>query len=638
MQAGAAALIDLGGADVYGRQGTRRSCGVNGGAAFGAGFLLDLAGDDLYRAGVDVTCRGQACQIGSFGVNGGGAFGAGFLLDAAGDDTYQAGVRATLESPCGNLTLVTQQFVAMPCDIGSRGTNGGGFLGAGALLDLAGNDTYQAGNDAACLATTTGMCDVGADGVNGGAAKFYLDGVGSLLDLAGDDEYVVGRNATCTASDLCNVASWGVNGGGATGPGLLFDRAGTDWYDDQGDATGTDKTVVPKSFTGAQVDYPHLPGEDPPEPPAETTPAPDPEPHVIVGIPDTGLNPYHDVFSRPNRTDHPCTYIDHFPCDIPALNLSLDIDDYDAAVKADRAVWENVEPGRWYWIPGTVFVAVSCFDPGDQCILGSGHHGTGGASSIITEAPDALIAYKHGGPSNRPFHDRGIPVDVFSSAWSNFVDTPAPAGTCEDVYDWTRNEPILVRSAGNEKGTTLDECEKADPGVISVGGAYAEDRTHETDSSKQPEVVSYYCRPLALGNSTSAMGTPLCGTSFSAPTVAGSLAKVILGIRRHTGYTGSLQDNAVDPVANVTIGDLRDALNRTASYDPTPRYNTTGDPTDLPLNPVAPWLQWGWGFYDGWVANATLDHLLGTEEAPPKSDAARRYMEAQFLVKETVYG
>lgn len=112
--------------------------------------------------------------------------------------------------------------------------------------------------------------------------------------------------------------------------------------------------------------------------------------------------------------------------------------------------------------------------------------------------------------------------------------------------------------------------------------------------------------------------------------------RVILEVRRSTGYTGGLTDGFVDPVAGRTIHDLRDAMNRAASYDPEPRYDTTGRIGDPPLNPVAPWVQWGGGFYAGWVANATVDHLLGDPQ-PPKSMAARGYMAAQHAVKKALY-
>lgn len=127
----------------------------------------------------------------------------------------------------------------------------------------------------------------------------------------------------------------------------------------------------------------------------------------------------------------------------------------------------------------------------------------------------------------------------------------------------------------------------------------------------------------------------VCGTSFATPTVAGALSKVILGLREVSGYTGGIQDNYVDPVLGVSVHDLRGAMNRTASYEPEGQYPSH---TGIPVNPVAPWVQWGWGFYDGLVANATLAHLLGTQEAPEKPDEAQLYMETVHTARSLYYG
>lgn len=131
----ASALVDLGGADAYilDEDAYGNTWGGTGGAAVGAGFLMDMAGADTYVGG-------------SQGVHGGGSGGAGFLLDVEGDDAYTAD---------------------------RDGVNGGAYRGSGLLIDLAGADTYAASYS----------------GVNGGA---YNGGSGSLLDLAGDDNYQAG--------------------------------------------------------------------------------------------------------------------------------------------------------------------------------------------------------------------------------------------------------------------------------------------------------------------------------------------------------------------------------------------------------------------------------------------------------------
>jgi len=146
-----AALIDLDGNDVYDATDPAdieaNSCGVNGGGVFGSGFLFDAAGADTYRAG-------------NVGVNGGGHFGIGLLLDQAGGDSYTAA---------------------------DQGANGGAYVtGHGALIDLDGDDTYDAG-------TAT-------RGVNGGG---YMAGVGLVVDIGTLETFVDNEVFTCHATEVC---------------------------------------------------------------------------------------------------------------------------------------------------------------------------------------------------------------------------------------------------------------------------------------------------------------------------------------------------------------------------------------------------------------------------------------------------
>lgn len=185
-QPGAAAVIDLLDADTYGDADDPRSCGVNGGGYFGAGFLADLGDDgDRYITG-DTHCESVFVH-GSCGANGGGVAGVGLLFDRGGDDVY---------------------------DADDAGANGGGYLGGlGTLVDAGGNDEYQAG----------------IFGVNGGG---YVGGAGVLVDADGSDSYV--------------ARGLGANGAGSAGFGLLVDGGGQDDYrtTDDGDHDQDESEMV----------------------------------------------------------------------------------------------------------------------------------------------------------------------------------------------------------------------------------------------------------------------------------------------------------------------------------------------------------------------------------------------------------
>lgn len=386
--------------------------------------------------------------------------------------------------------------------------------------------------------------------------------------------------------------------------------------------------------------------------PSDSTPDPNPA-YVVVGVPDGGVNPYHEVFHRPGYTDPPCAYLDAFPCSIRALNLSIGLyDNYAEAVEADAAVWDSVIPGEWYWIPRTPFVAVrplTGFGEDAVSLLAPSAHGTATTSLVLQENPDARLAFMQVNPqgygldSHDVFADAGITVDVLSvSLATNQVGAPLPSQqACNVAHSFfLADAPLYVKGAGNTGGSTLQDCWASDPSIIAVGGAYAHDRSSDALSFRETEVVSYFCPPVALAESISGYqeGETNCGTSYAAPMVAGALSRVVLSLRKASGYGGLSSGNVLDPILGVSGGAVRDAMNLTATYEPEARFNN-GDFSGarVPLNDAAPWLQWGWGFYDSTRTNATLAHITGGDLAPDKPEA-REHMERLHDARERLYG
>ncbi|HUR24652.1 MAG TPA: PKD domain-containing protein [Candidatus Thermoplasmatota archaeon] len=380
------------------------------------------------------------------------------------------------------------------------------------------------------------------------------------------------------------------------------------------------------------------------------------QPHVLVGVPDSGINPYHDQYSRPELTAHPCTYIRDYPCSVPSLNLSLDEPDFAGAFAKDKALWQSIRPGDVFWIPRTNIVAALCEDfyfrhpasnpegavstEPEYCILDDYEaHGTHTTSSVLMENPDALIAFKEGGSSIAMFQEAGIPVDLFSVSWGTAVPIPTPGVGPLSEGRW---RPFVVKAAGNDPRPGLSDSGNGQSHVLYIGGGgpgLVSDREGEMLAATVPEAVSYFCRGFAGTQTVTEMASG-CGTSYATPTVAGGLSKALLGVRRASGYDGSGMDSGwADEVAGLSVGAFRDAFNRTASYEPTYEYPEAEASTLLgaPVNPAAPWLQWGWGFYDGAVADTTLAYLLGAA-TPDKSAEAKQFMAAQYEVRKAYYG
>jgi len=287
----AALLIDLGGNDVY--TNNAGGCGRDGGVAvcidhggndkylapdrcyvqgfgfLGVGMLVDLAGNDVYKAkhfsqgagimGVgalwdkagDDTFRANAfCQ-------GAGMFGLGMMLDDSGDDVYDCATMGQGSATTLGLGILSDlegnDQYRLACDTtldalgGLPGYGQGGALsfraypwekklvaygGVGMLVDDKGNDTY----------TSKGWCCQGGS---------YIMSLGVLVDNEGDDHYVCGTgqgsgihvtNAILIDKKGNDVYEGGFRAGGSGGdrsPGFLIDYEGNDVYKSATSSFGT---------------------------------------------------------------------------------------------------------------------------------------------------------------------------------------------------------------------------------------------------------------------------------------------------------------------------------------------------------------------------------------------------------------
>ncbi len=196
-------VIDMGGDDKYNGAGANATQGAG---VLSFGFLIDHAGNDQYTA--DDFAQGSAFM------------GVGALFDEAGDDTYTARASAQGSGHFG-IGVAIDGAGRDTWRVVNNGQGYGGAVGAGLLLDAAGDDVYEA-NDSSItnpspqspehntsLSQGAGFGDRGQHGGIGG-------GTGMLVDLAGNDKY------------SCGVMCQGV--GYYFGDGILYDGAGNDSY------------------------------------------------------------------------------------------------------------------------------------------------------------------------------------------------------------------------------------------------------------------------------------------------------------------------------------------------------------------------------------------------------------------------
>lgn len=205
---GAAMLLDVEGNDRYKSKRLSQGAGM-----LGFGLLCDLKGDDTYQmwtdghgaayfgVGLAIDNMGNdTYKIWGDGQGYGGICGVGTLINRTGDDYYYAEKDTTVVFRSDYWHSEKGQYnytYAQGCGIGRRGdiTDGHAWAGGmGTLIDLSGNDKYEAG------------------GWSQGCGYWY--GMGFLYDRTGNDEYI--------------STHWAQAAGAHFAIGCLFDEGGND--------------------------------------------------------------------------------------------------------------------------------------------------------------------------------------------------------------------------------------------------------------------------------------------------------------------------------------------------------------------------------------------------------------------------
>jgi len=164
-------MIDLAGNDTH----IATTPGVQGGAVLGVSMLLDLEGNDVYRAR-DVA---QGSALGGVGI----------LVDYAGDDGY-AGYRRVQGQAVGGIGILIDRDGSDRYHAAMWGQGFGGPLGFGLLDDLAGKDRYVLGGlYLNSFAPETPGYEGWGQGVGSGLRSAANGGIGVILDGGGDDVY-----------------------------------------------------------------------------------------------------------------------------------------------------------------------------------------------------------------------------------------------------------------------------------------------------------------------------------------------------------------------------------------------------------------------------------------------------------------
>ncbi|HET6399151.1 MAG TPA: S8/S53 family peptidase [Candidatus Thermoplasmatota archaeon] len=385
-----------------------------------------------------------------------------------------------------------------------------------------------------------------------------------------------------------------------------------------------------------------------------------PVPHVVVADIDSGINVYHERFraERPLDPAFLASLVDSRTGRPPVwVNLTWE-GTYEERFEADRDVWSRLERGVLYYFAGTRVLGIG-FDARTQNVIldgPDGSHGTATAGAVFDHNPEAVLVMVEGvgDPQAEAWVAEQPWIDIVTMSYGPPGSVPG-SGTAMGLQThmatkqmW-RAGMVPVGAADNTPALAPNDETAGPPWVLGVAGDHPETSCREHLSGTLPDYTADFTQELPTADSVDGRRRT-SGTSFSTPTVAGVASKVLLEVRKawdHTG-TGAVevqQDDArtyrvlahqsertgpgMGLVRNV---DLREALNRTASYFGFGECQGTG------VNPAAPWLQQGWGHVGPETVNATVAHLLGIEEAPRKPETARTFMEANMAYRRQLWG
>jgi hypothetical protein len=409
--------------------------------------------------------------------------------------------------------------------------------------------------------------------------------------------------------------------GCATPPQIVSDRDGDGLSDEEEARLGTNPDLFDTDGDGVGDGDEVAAGTDPLSAPKHA--------RVVVAVIDSGINVYHERFQRaggiPDSVLSTLT-LDGKPPERVALATT---GDYEERVKKDKQTWNSLKPGVLYHFEGTSILAVS-FSAEETTILDDSGHGTMTSGAVLDANPEAIVVLVEGITDAAEAWAAEQPwIDFVSMSYGPPGSVPGSGRLLFDgaTYRNTRTMwnagKVPVGAADNSAALAPTDETAGPPWVVGVAGDHPETACRRHTSGTAPDFTAAFTQQLPTHTSINETRR-VSGTSFSTPTVAGSMSLVLLEVRRAWGHTEGIVDNAlaVGPEGTLTNAGLRESFNRTATYFPAGACM----PPSAPVNPAAPWLQQGWGHIGPELANATLAHILGTTEAPAKPEGARIFM------------
>ncbi|HEX2293725.1 MAG TPA: S8 family serine peptidase [Actinomycetota bacterium] len=392
--------------------------------------------------------------------------------------------------------------------------------------------------------------------------------------------------------------------------------------------------------------------------PVSATPAaakPKAEPRVVVAVIDTGFNAFHEYFYKGGPLYGRTAPSSVTPAVLREFGIGKDqiirvrrtgnfAEDFAKA----KAQFESIEKGEPYWFAGTNVIGISFL--GDKERLrpdgDASSHGIGTSASVLTANPEAIVVavedWNVDAAEKWAFTHPA--VDIVSTSYGPATSYPTFQNLSFSYTGVVENGKAHFGAAANDP--TYSGLDETSGPWWTIGVAGFEEGAsggRQVSSGQVPDFVGDFTQDLPYCRSCEEGLSSVGGTSFATPRSAGTFSKVLLEMRRAAGHTGGIVKTGkgapllVAGKKKLTVWDMRRALEEAAYYPTTGEYSTEGgvDPTSVPVNDAAPWVQTGWGLISPArqysVVKEMLAHLgVGGKPTRTKPQAACDFMTANM--------
>jgi hypothetical protein len=373
-------------------------------------------------------------------------------------------------------------------------------------------------------------------------------------------------------------------------------------------------------------------------------------PRVVVAVIDSGINAYHEFFYQGGPL-----YGKARPSSVtPAVLKEFGIED-DHVIRVERTgdfaadfakakdEFEAIEKGEPYWFEGTNVIGISFLDQAPRLRPdgNASSHGIGTAGAVLAANPEAIVvAVEQINPESEKWAFTHPAVDIVSTSYGPPTSYPTLNHLSSSYTGVVENGKVHFGAAANDP--TYSGVDETSGPWWSIGIAGFEEGSSEgrqVFSGQVPDFVGDFTQELPYCRNCEQGLRSVSGTSFATPRSAGTFSQVLLEARRFAGHTGGIvgaggkEPLLVGGKLGLSVWEMRRALEEAAYYPTISDYGTEGgpDPTSVPVNDAAPWVQTGWGLVSPHrqfeVVKEMLAHLgLGGKPTRTKPQEACDFM------------